>query len=62
MNDLNNYIVEEGNNADGEYTHKLLFDFYKYQAIFFNMDEDEELPEVYLKFVKPNIAEKKGNE
>jgi hypothetical protein len=40
MNDLNDYIIEEGNN-DGEYTHKLLFDFYKYQAIYYNMEDDE---------------------
>jgi hypothetical protein len=62
MNDLNDYIVEEGNNGDGEYTHKLLFDFYKYQAIFYNMDEDEEVPEVYSKFVKPQVLEKKEGE
>lgn len=40
MNSLRDYFIEEENDGNGEYLHKLLFDFYKAQAICENMRDD----------------------
>lgn len=52
MEQLSQYISEYGREGDSEYTHKLLFDFYRAQGACINGEEDESYLDLYDRFFR----------